>query len=102
MAVDRRTGKTRWRFDDAKGAISNLHYEPDRIWFADARRLYAVENETPAVSDGEGLPDHTATGGAALALDDHEDSHSTGQKISLVQSLSDLGISHASTVLQGP
>ena len=46
MAVDRRTGKTRWRFDDAKGAISNLHYEPDRIWFADARRLYAVDRKT--------------------------------------------------------
>ncbi|TNF86889.1 MAG: hypothetical protein EP301_07860, partial [Gammaproteobacteria bacterium] len=46
MAVDRQTGKTRWRFDDAKGAISNLHYESDRIWFADTHRLYALDRRT--------------------------------------------------------
>ena len=46
MVVDRRDGRTRWRFDDAKGSISNLHYEVDRIWFADAKHLYALDRRT--------------------------------------------------------
>ena len=46
MAIDRTTGKTRWRFDDAKGAITNLHIETGKIWFADKQRIHALEKQS--------------------------------------------------------
>lgn len=46
MGVDRDTGKTRWRFDDAKGAITNLHIENDLVWFADRNRLFALDKRS--------------------------------------------------------
>lgn len=46
LAVDRERGKTRWRFDNAKGAITNLHIEDGLIWFADKNRLYALDKRT--------------------------------------------------------
>jgi outer membrane protein assembly factor BamB len=46
MAIDRTTGKTRWRFDDAKGAITNLHIEAGMIWFADKQRIHALEKQS--------------------------------------------------------
>ncbi|MDH3640990.1 MAG: PQQ-binding-like beta-propeller repeat protein [Gammaproteobacteria bacterium] len=46
MAVHRDTGKTRWRFDKAKGAITNLHLEGDQLWFADENRLYSLDKRT--------------------------------------------------------
>jgi outer membrane protein assembly factor BamB len=46
VALNRHNGKTHWRFDDAKGAMTNLHVETDRIWFADEHRIYAIDRQS--------------------------------------------------------
>jgi outer membrane protein assembly factor BamB len=46
MAMDRRTGKTRWRFAKGDDSVTNLLVIGNRVWLADEDRLYALDRRS--------------------------------------------------------
>lgn len=46
MAMDRRTGKTRWRFAKADDSVTNVLISGNRVWLADEDRLYALDRRS--------------------------------------------------------
>jgi outer membrane protein assembly factor BamB len=49
MAIDRSSGKKRWRFDDANDSVTNLLVLDDRVWLADEDRLISLSRSTGEV-----------------------------------------------------
>jgi outer membrane protein assembly factor BamB len=46
LAIDKRTGTTLWRYDDANDSVTNLLVLNDRVWLADEKRLIALDRES--------------------------------------------------------
>ena len=49
VAVDKASGKTRWKYDEGHGAVTNLLVAGERVWLADADRLLALDRRSGRV-----------------------------------------------------